>query len=166
VAFEILPHPLALICRLVSTEVDAITWHVRRPRDGELRADGVLADVAVSILISTHGRPTTNSLRLIAERGTARIDLFHGFGTIAAGTATRGAKITRPFLSAGATVSAATTNLARRGLRRESAYPGLRELVRRFYLAAADGSASPISPEETLAVATAGDRIAQLLRER
>ena len=49
------------------------------------------------------------------------------------------------------------TALAGRALRRETAYPGLRELVRRFHAAAATGAPSPIPLAEIGAVARVWD---------
>ena len=160
VALEVLPHALSLMIRLVSPDVAGAQWHVRRARAGELRIDGVLAHTAVSALVSTGGRPTTNVLRLIGENGTVHVDLFHGFAVRARGSPTRRGKVAQPFLTGASLIAGAASNLARRAAAREPAYPGLRELVRRFYDAVEQGTPAPISPAETLAVATALDRIA------
>ena len=160
VALEVLPHALSLMIRLVSPDVAGAQWHVRRARAGELRIDGVLVDTAVSALVSTGGRPTTNVLRLIGENGTVHMDLFHGFAVRARGSATRRGKVAQPFLSGASLIAGAASNLVRRAVTREPAYPGLRELVRRFYDAVEQGTPAPIAPDETLAVATAIDQIA------
>lgn len=160
VALEVLPHPLSLAARLVSSASPATAWHVRHPAPGEIRADGVLGRVNVCMLVSTNGRPTVNTLRLIAAQGTVHVDLFHGFAVLHRGAATRLGKLVRPFQANGLTLASAATNLVRRLATRETAYPGLRELVRRSYLAAVRDEAWPISSAETLAVADAGQRIA------
>lgn len=163
VAVEVLPHPLSLLSRLVSPRIAEVDWKVRHARPGELRADGVLAGVSVSVLISTGGRPTTNQLRLIGQRGTITIDLFHGFAVTTRGHTTRAGKIAQPFVSGAALLGAASANLVRRAATRETAYPGLRELVRRFYAAAATGGIAPISAAETVAVAQALEHIQRLM---
>ena len=162
-ALEVLPHTLALFARLVSAEMEKAGWAVRHSRPGEVRVDGVIAGVAVSALVSTAGRPTTNHLRLIGERGTISADLFHGFQVTTRGRVTRAGKILQPFVSSGLHFASATANMARRLSSGESAYPGLRELVRRFYHAAANGADAPISPAEILAVAAALENIESLL---
>ncbi len=159
VVSDVLSHPLSLIARLVSPNIADAGWHVRRPRPGELRADGIVGATTVSILVSAGGRPTMNAVRLIGAAGTIHLDLFHGFAVRLRGRATRSGKIAQPFLSGGAVVIGAALNLGRRVATREPAYPGLRELVRRVYDAVAGGGASPISPEETLAVARTRDEI-------
>ena len=155
VALEVLPHPLSLAARLLSMDLTAAAWTVRHPLPGELRADGTLRDVSISIVVSTHGRPTVNTLRLIGANGTVHMDLFHGFAVHLHGRATRGGKIVQPFVAGSSLVASAATNLVRRVMTREPAYPGLRELVQRFYVAVATGGAAPISPGETMAVSAA-----------
>jgi hypothetical protein len=70
----------------------------------------------------------------------------------------------QPFVRSGVGLAVAGLNLAARAVRGESAYPGLRTLVGEFYRAVgSDGSvAAPISPEHSVAVAGARDRIIAL----
>ena len=71
----------------------------------------------------------------------------------------RSRKVTGPFLESTQTLIAAGRNLATRAVTRETAYPGLRELVRRTYAAITDDSPPPITVDETVAVAIARDRV-------
>jgi predicted dehydrogenase len=155
VALEVLPHPLALFARLVSPRIADIDWAVRNPAPGELRVDAVLNGVCLSATVSTGGRPTINQLRLVGRRGTATVDMFHGFTVTTRGRATRVGKIAQPFIGGASLLVHASTNLVLRTVQREPAYPGLGELVRQFYVAVATGSGPPISREETLGVALA-----------
>jgi predicted dehydrogenase len=155
VALEVLPHPLALFARLVSPRIADVRWTVRSPAPGELRVDGILDGVCVSATVSTGGRPTTNQLRLIGRRGTATVDMFHGFTVTTRGRTTRVGKIAQPFIGGASLLVNASTNLFLRTVQREPAYPGLGELVARFYSAVANHGGPPISREETLGVALA-----------
>ena len=156
---EILPHPLSLVVSLLRTRVAEIAWQVAHPAAGEFRALGTVGATVVDLAISAHGRPTENILRVVADRGTASVDLFHGFAVRHAPTVSRGAKMARPFTHAARTFSVAAANLAKRAARAESAYPGLRELVRAFY-AGADGSGPvPIDPAAIADVAAARDHL-------
>ncbi len=159
-ARHMLPHALSLMTRLVSPDLASARWTLQHSRPGELRVGGVLGNASISALVSTGGRPTDNTLRLICEGGTIYLDLFHGFAMRTRGRVTRAYKLLHPFLVGGSILSAATGNLTRRVLDREPAYPGLRELVRRFYHAASTGGAAPISSADTLAVATVIDWVA------
>ncbi|MDQ6888400.1 MAG: Gfo/Idh/MocA family oxidoreductase [Gemmatimonadota bacterium] len=159
IAVDILPHPLSLVTRFLGTPLAAVRWVVSRPRGGELRLAGGGGESTVSILVSMGGRPTANEMRIIGERGTIHLDLFHGFAVIERGGTSRARKIARPFSLAASSLGAASWNLSRRLLRREAAYPGLLELVRRLYGAVRAGEDSPISVHETLDVAAARDAV-------
>jgi predicted dehydrogenase len=156
VVAEITPHPLAVLERLVGGVAD-LEWTAARPRPGELRATS--RDPSVEILVSLGGRPTRNELRLIGEHGTVFVDFFHGFAVVERDTVSRAHKIAHPFLEAGATAGAAAVNLANRALRSQPAYPGLRELITATYTAIRDDGPPPVTPDETLAVARARDRL-------
>ena len=163
VALEIVPHALALAERLAPGSLDAMEWAVAEPRPGELR---VLADgggLSLAVTISMAARPTRNGVTVLGTLASAELDLFHGFAVVDRARADRRWKIARPFVVGRRLVGAATVNLARRAARGERAYPGLRELVRRFHAAAQSGGAPPIAPGETIAVARARDRITKLL---
>jgi hypothetical protein len=56
-------------------------------------------------------------------------------------------------------LAAAGWNLAGRALRGETAYPGLRTLVEEFYAAVRIEGPPPITPEASIALAEARDRI-------
>ena len=58
---------------------------------------------------------------------------------------------------AGATLAHGFGNLTRRAVARESAYPGLRELVAEFYAAVRDATPPPISAQRILDIALARD---------
>lgn len=159
VAADILPHPLSLFAEVLDSPTAEAGWEVRKTRAGELLAMGAARGATISLVISMAGRPTNNSLRIIGAGGTAHADLFHGFAVIEAGGVSRSRKILHPFTLAGATLANAFGNLARRGVSGESAYPGLRELVARFYAAIRGDGPPPILPERTLDVARSRDVI-------
>jgi predicted dehydrogenase len=158
-AFDILPHPFSLLVRLLGLQFTEMVWHVGHAAGGELRLTGVGPGVTAGIVVSMSGRPTLNLLRIVAERGSATTDLFHGFATVERETVSRARKIVRPFATSTANIVAAAGNLGKRVLEREYAYPGLRGLVRRVYAAVAEDAANPIDPADTLAVAAARDHV-------
>ena len=152
VALEILPHALSFAARFCEAPIDRVLWSHVRSRPGELAVHATVGPTMVSARISMSGRPPANSVRLVAERGTIHLDLFHGFAIVDRSGSSRLMKVARPSLFSARLALAASGSLARRVLQRETAYPGLRELVRRFYAAAATGASSPITPAETRAV--------------
>lgn len=159
IALDILPHPLSLFRIFAEHPLANIEWKVSCASKGELAVTGVSGDVGLSALISTMGRPTSNSVRMIGERATATADLFHGFSVIESGNVSRLRKMSRPFVASGLTLGSAAANGLRRGLSGETEFPGLRELVRQFYLAVSGDSPGPVAPEATIDIAVARDKI-------
>jgi predicted dehydrogenase len=160
VALDILPHGLALARRLLGMDLASAPWQVGSGPAGELRAFGTVGEASVSLSVSMRARPTENSLTLRADRGSVHANLFHGFATVERGTPSRRDKVLRPLIGSSLTLGVATGNLLRRTVRGESAYPGLRELVRRFHLAVAGVGTIPITVAESIDVARARDTIA------
>lgn len=159
VALDILPHGLALAGRLLRTTLAGALWRVGDGPAGELRATADLGDTSLMLAVSMRARPTENSLVARCDRGTIRANLFHGYATIERGAPSRIDKIGRPFVASTLTLGAALQNLGGRVVRGETAYPGLRELVRRFHLACAGQGSSPITVAESIDVARARDTI-------
>ena len=162
--FDILPHPLSLAERLLDGGTGGVRWNALRSSPGEAAVIGSGSGLALSITVSTHSRPTRNTLHLSGDGGSVYADLFHGFAVVERGAVSRLHKAVRPFTVAGSTLIAASANLAGRAVRRESAFPGLRELVSRFYAAVATGDESPIPASESIGAAAARDNIINLLR--
>jgi predicted dehydrogenase len=144
---EILPHPISILQRILpGAPVSHLQWTTLRPRPGELLATAMHDGVLISMFVSAHARPTCMNTQLQCKSGAVEINGFHGYAVVSSGEVSRGAKISAPFLGSLRTLTAASSNLAGRMLRREPAYAGLRNLTRLFYTAAASGggSTSPI----------------------
>lgn len=164
IAFEILPHPLALLARLQPDPADLFAWNVRHPEPGEIRALGQSGRVTASIVISMAGRPNINRVDLVCRGGTVHVDWFHGFATVQDGRVSGLRKLARPFSFAAFSAASAGLNLARRTLRWEPDYPGLRTLVASFYDAVRGTGPRPISDAEMLSVARGCDWFHEALR--
>jgi predicted dehydrogenase len=163
IACEILVHPFSILARLAPHRIDRAAWTVQNPAPGEIQVLGAIDAMAVSLSISMRVRPTRNTMSIMGDGGTMQADLFHGFVLRSGARVSRSRKVAQPFATAGALAGAATANLARRTVRREAAYPGLRSLVERFYLATRGTAANPIAADETLEVARAVDAVAGAL---
>jgi predicted dehydrogenase len=166
IALDILTHPLSLFRAFGVAPLAAIEWNVVAPQQGELLISGVFQNIGLTVVVSTHGRPTANSFRIIGTSATASIDLFHGFAIIEPGTVSRLSKATRPFVSSGRTVGAALTNGIRRALAAETAFPGLRRFVGAFYDAVEKKAPPPVSPDEIADIASSRDTIMTLASDR
>ena len=163
-AMSVVPHPLSLFRAFGVRRLAGIKWRVTCASAGEMLFSGANSGIGMSFLVSTRGRPTRNSFKVIGENGTGTLDLFHGFSILERGTVSRVRKISQPFTQSALTLGHASVNGARRATGRESAFPGLRELVKRFYKAITEHGSSPISSEEILDIAHARDAIVALCR--
>jgi predicted dehydrogenase len=163
-AMSVLPHPLSLFRAFGVRRLAGTKWRVSCAAAGEVSVAGADSGIGMSFLISTRGRPTRNSFKVIGEHGTGTLDLFHGFSVLERGNVSRVRKMSQPFTHSALTVGHASLNGARRVAGGESAFPGLRELVRQFYKAISEHGSSPISSEEILDIARARDAIGALCR--
>lgn len=164
---DILPHPLSMIQKLVpAASVASLDWSCLRASVGEWLITAPLQSGVLSISMSMNGRPTRFRTRIVADHGSLELDNFHDYLIRLPGDVSRVRKIALPFVRSSKEMTAAGGNLVGRLSRREFAYPGLHTLVSEFYAAAAtrNFAASPISPEETNAVAEARDEIIALAR--
>ena len=162
IASEVLPHPLSFVARLFDRSLAGVGWQVLHPAPGELRVWAAIDGVSVSILVSMGGRPPVHLIRLVGERASAHLDLFHGFAVVEPGATARSYKVVRPVVVSSRTALAAATNLLWRAARREPAYPGLRELVDQFYRATRSEQKPPITAREIIDVALARDAVLAL----
>jgi predicted dehydrogenase len=159
VLLEILPHPASLLHRVFGEQADGAELEVVRFTSDDLDLVGRLGDTLVEASISLRARPTRHELELVGTQATGFADLFHGYAFVERGAVSRPAKVARPFRVGGRLLAGAGVNLAARAIRREPAYPGLRELVRLFYAASIDGAEPPVGASETLFVAGLVDQV-------
>jgi predicted dehydrogenase len=131
---EILPHPLSILGQLQpGVPLSGVDWQVRRSAPGEFHASGLHGEIAVSILISLSARPTTAGATLYGTAATGFLDFYHGYSFFHRAALGRVGKIVSPFASSLRKLTAAGANLAGRAMRRESAYPGLRDFFADAY---------------------------------
>ena len=156
---EALPHPLSFLSRAVPEAAAAGEWTASSRVAGELRATLASASGTASLLISTRGRPTVHAARVIGERGTAHLDFFHGFAFFQGGEVSRTRKGLQPLIYSTGMGVVAAANLVRRAVRRQTAYPGLWELVSAFYRGLGPEPVSPIPAQEILRVAALRDAV-------
>jgi predicted dehydrogenase len=156
---EILPHPVSLFRRVLGHGMDAGAWEVLAFGDDELELSASDGGLRLRIDAGLRARPTRNELVLTGARATGRVDLFHGYAVLDTGGTSRAAKATAPLRAGTRLLWAAGTNLARRALDREPAFPGLRELVRRFYASIAESMPPPIRPDEIEEAAALIERV-------
>ena len=151
---EIFPHPLSILRILKpDTPLDVRDWQICRTHAGELTMQGTLGSSIVTMFCSMIARPTCFELKIHCDRGTIELNFFHGYALFHSGKVSRLRKIIQPFASSSKTLVTASENLLYRTLHREPAYPGLHNLMKRFFGAVQGICPNPIPADETLAVA-------------
>jgi hypothetical protein len=140
VAFDTLPHPFSLLVRLLGSQFAEISWTVAHAGAGELRLSGVAPGVTAGLVVSMSGRPHGTWFASSPSVVPFRAISFTDSATFERGRCR--ARGPPPLSTSSVGLVAALTNLGHRLLEREYAYPGLRELVRRLYVAAA-GNGQP-----------------------
>ncbi len=157
--WDIVPHALSLLFALQGSAVAGLDWEALPAGDRGLEIRAVQGRAVLSAAIDLDARPPRNELHYSGARGTARVDLFHGFCVSWGGPLTRFRKAARPFEESMRLAAAAKLNLAGRLLRREWAYPGLPQLIEAFYGAVKARASAPIAASETLAIYRLIDRL-------
>lgn len=163
ILLEIVPHPVSLFCHLlakqIGTTLDFDAINIVAFNHDFLELSTTMNGCVLSIVISLAGRPTRNELTVIGSRGSCTVDLFHGFAVFEDGRVSRMHKILRPLTLSTKMLARSSTNLARRAILAESAYPGLPQLISQFYAAVRQKQELPISESEVLASARLIDRL-------
>ncbi|MGI8555824.1 MAG: Gfo/Idh/MocA family protein [Pyrinomonadaceae bacterium] len=159
IAADILPHPLSLLQIFTNNLLITENFDSLQPQRGELRITGQTNEISMEIFISLNARPTRNSFQIFGERGTIHLDLFHDFAFVETGKVSKLRKILHPFDLSARNFSAAFFNLLRRAARFETAYPGLQNLVDRFYQSIRENTEPPVSAAQTINVAQIRDDI-------
>ena len=157
---DIIPHPLSLLCAIwPGTPLDLSGWAVETSGPGELVAIGRHADFTANVTISLASRPTVCEARIRCGKGTIELNFFHGYALLRPGKVSRLQKIGGPFSHGARILTAASSNLARRVVKRESAYPGLGHLIGRFYDGIQGKNAPPVSSRDIAAIALGRDQL-------
>lgn len=162
---DILPHPLSLLRHFWPNQhFDCRNWLIKQTAAGELLILGDYNRIALSLYISMSSRPTRCQFSIQTSTGTLHTDLFHGYMVKEVGNVSRTQKIFQPLVFAAKSFFFCAMNLIRRALIRQPAYPGLPELISSFYSSVIHQTHMPISIEDAVAIATARDEIAAMMK--
>jgi predicted dehydrogenase len=130
---EILPHPVSVFHALDLLPEHSLQWNIAKSTRNDLILTTDVRNILLQITLSLEARPTRHELTLAGTAGTAYVDFFHGFGFWDSTRVGRAGKIIRPFANGLRLLTAGGTNLARRILTSEPAYPGLRQFFSKVY---------------------------------
>lgn len=165
---DILPHPVYLM--LSAFEVDDTPEMTLRSvevsPDGEVRAMVTIADRTALLIVTLRGRPIESYLRIVGTNGSINADfILAGVAKLPGPGASAPAVVLRPFSQARQMVFGSLGTLFKMFFRRHKSYPGLAELLERFY-ASIDGQGHvPVSTESILQTVKICEQIGERLIE-
>jgi predicted dehydrogenase/nucleoside-diphosphate-sugar epimerase len=162
---DILPHPTYLLAHFLETgtgEAPEIRW-----LDADERGWAQVAVRAGSATGSLHvtleGRPVNSFVRIVGSRGTLYLDYVRGIAIPKLWQGSGLDKVMEPYHESSRLAFGSTMSLARRILRRERSYPGLRPMFEALYRGILDRTPGPVTPGNILfsvdLVERVGDRI-------
>ncbi len=155
---EILPHSAYLLYRFLGSTESIEALQVVRFTDTFLSLNCTHNDVFVNVQISLEGRPARNEFVVVGSKGSAYVDLFHGFVRFENLKGGREGKLLRPFVNSSTSMVNAFANLTGRIARRETAFPGLLNTIDSFHNSVRSHS-SLVSEEEILCTSRLYERI-------
>lgn len=163
---QMLPHPLSVIHRLGGDQSKADDLILRRQSDTRTEFELKGLSFPFEVVLDLMARPTRHELTVFGTGGTAYVDFFHGYCFFEGGEVSRKKKVLLPFEHGLKRIGAATNELVVRSIRNEPAYPGLRELIERFYACVNGPAPQPVPVSEIMFVAQCMDQFRALARTK
>lgn len=164
---DILPHPLYLLVRFLrraNPESRAELKSVEIGPGGTVHALVRQGNVTGTLIVTLDGRPIESYLKVSGTNGMLNADFIRGTVQRSLGPGVSGIdKVVNPYRQAMQLLFGTTFALARRVLKRERSYPGLRELFGAFYESVATGGEAPIHPDEVRDTMLLWDEIAKVV---
>lgn len=148
---DILPHPAYLLLNALPPDGTAELTALDVSPEGEVRAIVRRGDALACLVVSLRARPIESYLRVMGTNGSVEADFVIGNVVRLLGPgASAPAVVLKPFSKAWQTGWGSFKGLLRLIFRPHKSYPGLAELLGRFYGAILDGTAPPISHTEII----------------
>lgn len=146
---DILPHPVYLLLDALPDSGAAELTALDISPEGEVRAVVRRGDALATLVVSLRARPIESYLRVMGANGSVEADFVIGYVVRHPGPgASAPAVVLKPFSRAWQIGWGSLTGLWRLVFRRQKSYPGLAELLSRFYSSIAAGTPSPMSDTE------------------
>lgn len=163
---DILPHPVYLM--LSAFENDGTPKMNLRSVDvspeGEVRAMVSVADRTALLIVTLRGRPIESYLRIVGTNGSLNADfILAGVTKLFGPGASAPAVVLRPFSQARQMVFGSLSTLFKMFFRRHKSYPGLAELLEKFYASINGLGPTPVSEESILQTVKICEQIGERL---
>jgi predicted dehydrogenase/nucleoside-diphosphate-sugar epimerase len=162
---DILPHPVYLLLNALPQAGAAELTALDVAPEGEVRAVVRRGHALASLVVSLRARPVDSYLRVMGSNGSVEADFIIGHVVKLLGPgASAPAVVLKPFSKAWQTGWGSFKGLLKLIFRSHKSYPGLAELLGRFYASIADGAAPPMSDAEIIETVRLCEQISARLR--
>jgi predicted dehydrogenase/nucleoside-diphosphate-sugar epimerase len=163
---DILPHPVYLLLSAVAgaadSNIEVVSAHVSTA--GEARAVLRRGETFGSLVVTLRGRPVESYLRVIGTNGAVTADFVLGGVVASLGPgASAPAVVVKPFSVALQSIRGSIASLFRLIFSRHKSYPGLAELLSRFYASIRSASPAPIDRRAILDTVRVCEQITSLV---
>ena len=162
---DILPHPVYLLLNALPDKGRVELTAMDVSSQGEVRAVVRKGDALACLVVSLRARPVESFLRVMGSNGSVEADFVIGYVVGLPGPgASAPAVVLKPFSKAWQTGWGSFKGLLKLVFRRHKSYPGLAELLKRFYSSIARGTEAPMTDAEILDTVELCEEISEQLR--
>ena len=162
---DILPHPVYLLLNALPDVGRVELTSLDVSPQGEVRAVIRKGDALACLVVSLRARPVESFLRVMGSNGSVEADFVIGYVVRLLGPgASAPAVVLKPFSKAWQTGWGSFKGLLKLVFRRHKSYPGLAELLARFYSSIATGTAAPMTDADILDTVELCEGISEQLR--
>lgn len=162
---DILPHPVYLLLSALPEPGQAELTALDISPEGEVRAVVRKGDALACLIVSLRARPVESYLRVMGSNGSLQADFVIGYVVRLLGPGTSApAVVLKPLSLAWQTGWGSFTGLLRLVFRKHKSYPGLAELLARFYASITAGGPPPMTDADILRTVGLCEAISDKLR--
>lgn len=148
---DILPHPVYLLLDGMPAQGRAELTALDVSPEGEVRAVVRRGDALATLVVSLRARPVESYLKVMGTNGSIEADFVIGYVVRLPGPgASAPAVVLKPFSKAWQTGWGSFRGLLKLIFRRHKSYPGLAELLERFYASIAGTAPAPMTRADVL----------------
>jgi len=165
---DILPHPVYLLLSALGDAAEhARVSGLAVDPDGEARAIVSCPDVMATLIVTLRGRPIESYLKVVGTNGSVEADFVLGSVVKLLGPgASAPAVVLKPFSQSWQTAWGSFVGLLRLIFGKEKSYPGLAELLRRFYHSISTDTPPPIDRQAILQTVRVCEQIGDELKRQ
>lgn len=165
---DILPHPAYLLAHFLESGTGSppVIRNLEASEAGWAQIEVDAGQATGSLYVTLEGRPVNSYVRIIGTRGTVYLDYVRGLAIPKIWQGSGLDKVVEPYYEALSMTWGSTLSLARRVLKRERSYPGLRPMFEALYSSIRSEGDSPVTPGNILFSVELVERVEERIEAR